>query len=154
MNSDDRINALFDRLDQWRHLPTYQLERRADIFFSLYLKGVLEKELEVDLLDEIIPEFPLKKDLVGPELKKNLSVKVDYVLFSRDLEVAYFVELKTDRRLRSRSQDDDLAHARDKRFRKLLQGVVDIGSASKDSHKYYRLFHDLAQLGFLTLPLG
>jgi hypothetical protein len=25
--------TLFDRLDAWRHVPAYQLERRADIFF-------------------------------------------------------------------------------------------------------------------------
>jgi hypothetical protein len=154
MTSDDRIDALFDRLDHWRHLPTYQIERRADIFFSLYLKGVLEKELEVELQDEIVPEFPLKKGLVGSELKNNLSVKVDYVLFSKDLEVAYFVELKTERRSRSRSQDDYLADARKQRFRRLLKGVVDIGSASKESHKYYWLFRSLAQLGFLSLPAG
>ena len=32
---------LFDRLDEWRDFPNYQLERRADIFFSLYLVEAL-----------------------------------------------------------------------------------------------------------------
>jgi hypothetical protein len=47
--------ALFDRLDAWRHCPAYQLERRADILFSLYLREVVEQELGVELLDVIIP---------------------------------------------------------------------------------------------------
>jgi len=32
-----QIDTLFDRMDAWRHLPNYQLERRADIFFAMYL---------------------------------------------------------------------------------------------------------------------
>ncbi len=31
------LNELFDNMDSWRHLPAYQFERRADIFFSIYL---------------------------------------------------------------------------------------------------------------------
>jgi hypothetical protein len=31
------IDALFDRMDTWRHFPNYQLERRADLFFASYL---------------------------------------------------------------------------------------------------------------------
>jgi len=37
----NRIDAIFDRMDVWRHLPSYQLERRADLFFALYLPEVL-----------------------------------------------------------------------------------------------------------------
>jgi len=32
------INELFDLLDDWRNLPSYQLERRADIFFAIHLE--------------------------------------------------------------------------------------------------------------------
>lgn len=36
----DPITQLFDRMDDWRHFPNYQLERRADIFFcSLLTRG-------------------------------------------------------------------------------------------------------------------
>ena len=34
---NNHVNILFERLENWRHLPNYQLERRTDIFFSLYL---------------------------------------------------------------------------------------------------------------------
>lgn len=30
-----KIDALFNLLDEWRCLPKYQLERRANIFFAL-----------------------------------------------------------------------------------------------------------------------
>jgi hypothetical protein len=36
-----QLSALFDNMDVWRHLPAYQLERRADIFFSIYLSDLL-----------------------------------------------------------------------------------------------------------------
>jgi len=40
-----QIDTLFNRMDAWRHFPNYQLERRADIFFALYLPEVLEAKL-------------------------------------------------------------------------------------------------------------
>ena len=35
------IKRVFKLLDDWRHLPGYQFERRADIFFALFLPEVL-----------------------------------------------------------------------------------------------------------------
>ena len=64
----DPLDALFRNLDTWRHLPNYQLERRADIFFSIYLKGVAEEFTGADLDEVVIPELPLKRDLIWPEL--------------------------------------------------------------------------------------
>lgn len=43
------INDLFDNLDTWRHLPAYQLERCADIFFSLYLPDLLLNKFDIFL---------------------------------------------------------------------------------------------------------
>jgi hypothetical protein len=31
----DPTAEIFSTLDRWRHLPTYQLERRADIFLAI-----------------------------------------------------------------------------------------------------------------------
>ena len=47
--TDSKINQLFNNLDTWRHLPNYQLERRADIFFSLYLAEVLQAQKDLGL---------------------------------------------------------------------------------------------------------
>jgi len=71
----DSLDRVFHQLDRWRYLPDYQLERRINIFFSVYLKDVVEKEMRVALEDEIIPEFPIKKDLIWPERPTNTSVK-------------------------------------------------------------------------------
>ncbi|MFC1936848.1 hypothetical protein ACFLYP_04200 [Chloroflexota bacterium] len=56
------VNELFDNMDDWRHLPAYQLERRADIFFSVSLPSLLESKFEIEI-DDIIPEFPIRIDL-------------------------------------------------------------------------------------------
>ena len=55
---DPRIDRIFDLLDGWRHLPAYQLERRADIFFGLFLPDVLDhldfdglKSQAIDILE-------------------------------------------------------------------------------------------------------
>ena len=52
-----QIDALFDRMDSWRHLPNYQLERRADLFFALYLSKALEAKLGFPIRPELVPEF-------------------------------------------------------------------------------------------------
>ena len=56
------IDVEFRHLDRWRHLPNYQLERRADVSFSINLKDVAEEFTGAGLEDEIIPELPLKRD--------------------------------------------------------------------------------------------
>ncbi len=43
----DPLDIIFRHLDHWRHLPSYQLERRADVFFSVYLT--------VECDDHVIP---------------------------------------------------------------------------------------------------
>ena len=44
-NESPTIERVFELLDKWRHLPTYWLEPRADIFFALFLPEVLRKSL-------------------------------------------------------------------------------------------------------------
>ena len=77
----DPLRTLFGNLDRWRHLPAYQLERRIDIFFSVYLKALLEAVTGVALEDEMLPELPIKGGLIWPEVLGHSSVKVDYALF-------------------------------------------------------------------------
>jgi len=79
----DPTSAIFANLDRWRHLPAYQLERRVDIFFSVYLKALLEEVTGVALEEELLPELPIKRDLIWPELAGHSSVKVDYALFAK-----------------------------------------------------------------------
>jgi len=78
---NDPLIELFGNLDRWRHLPTYQLERRADIFFSLYLPAVLSERTGVAVSTDMIPELPICKALLGESATKH-SVKVDYAVFA------------------------------------------------------------------------
>jgi hypothetical protein len=144
----DRIGQLFDLLDQWRHLPAYQLERRADILFALYLPGFLSDHLNIRLRPQLIPEFPLRKEL------GNQSCKIDYIAISEDGSKVLFVELKTDKLSRSQSQDAYLLRARIAGMRSLLEDLLKIvGSVKKPRLrlKYSHLlkvleFHELVRL--------
>ena len=99
------INKLFDLLDDWRNLPAYQLERRADIFFAIHLDKIIEKILGTKI-DLIIPEFPVRVGEISkkhPELNK--SFKIDYLTYSKNENKVYLIELKTDQRSRREKQD-------------------------------------------------
>ncbi len=156
MPSDlDPLEIVFRHLDRWRHLPAYQLERRADVFFSVYLKAVVEELEGVALEDEIIPELPIKRDLIWPDAHPrthNLSVKVDYVLSSRDRSRVFFVELKTDGDSRRDEQDAYLEKARTLGFRRIVEGVRALLLKTDAHQKYHHLASSLARLGYLALP--
>ena len=66
----DALHTVFANLDRWRHFPAYQLERRADIFFSVYLPEALAKVTGVEIDPRMIPEFPLKLDLIWPAVHR------------------------------------------------------------------------------------
>ncbi len=71
------IHLLFNLLDDWRTLPAYQLERRADIFFAIYLDKILEKHKGVKI-NLIIPEFPVRLgSLPDHNPLDNRSYKID-----------------------------------------------------------------------------
>ena len=53
------VAELFNRMDEWRTFPSYQLERRADILFPLYLAEVLEVHLEQMGLLQMPPALPV-----------------------------------------------------------------------------------------------
>lgn len=146
------IETVFRHLDTWRHLPAYQLERRADVFFSVYLKGVVEELTGVELEDEIIPELPIKRDLIWPDRPTGASVKVDYALFAKDRSRVFFVELKTDGASRRETQDDYLEAAKRLGFRAIVEGIRSIVLRTKAHQKYHHLCVSLARLGFLDLP--
>ena len=61
------IEGVFDLLDKWRHLPKYQLERRADIYFAMFLPDVLSHHFDAEFKPNVIPEFPLRRDTLDTE---------------------------------------------------------------------------------------
>lgn len=83
MKTEEIIDKLFKHLDNWRHLPAYQLERRADIFFGIYLQEILKKKFNEDI-DFIVPEFPVRLGNVYKDKPvKNLTyhLKLTMLLF-------------------------------------------------------------------------
>ena len=147
--SSDSIHgaaAIFELLDRWRHFPAYQLERRADIFFALYLPGIVEHALGVKLDPRVIPEFPLKR------ADNHQSTKVDYFLLSEDRSRAFLVEFKTEMESRNEKQDAYLVAAKERGLNALLRDIPFIAAASNQQAKYVHLLSALEEMGLMTLP--
>lgn len=126
----ERINQVFDRLDAWRRLPDYQLERRADLYFSLYLPEVLEAMLGEPIRQDLVPEFPIK------QLDSNRSDKVDYLAATADGTRLVFVELKTDCNSTRPEQFEYLCRGAQKAGAELFDDLSTIRKASKARPKY------------------
>lgn len=143
----DALQQVFANLDQWRHLPNYQFERRLDVFFTPYLVDLVSEHVRAPLLPIIVPEMPLKR----PDSSK--SKKVDYVLFAADRSAVYFVELKTDWASRRVEQDRYLGDAVAKGFPAVLHDLLQILSDTSTQYqqKYFHLVHLLERAGQLKV---
>jgi hypothetical protein len=148
-----QIDTLFDRMDAWRHLPNYQLERRADLFFSLYLPEVLEAKLGFPVAEHIVPEFPVRIGTIYPNIPIDKSYKIDYIAMSADADKAILVELKTEGLSRRDNQDKYLLASREVGFPALLAGVLDIFRATNSKRKYFALLEHLESIGLLRIPM-
>lgn len=146
------IDILFGRMDAWRHLPNYQLERRADIFFSLYLPEVLEKHFSFPVKDVLVPEFPVHINTICPDKPTDKSYKIDYVAFSEDGDRVFLVELKTDDASRRGSQDIYLCKAKKEGLERLIDGLKKIFMATAAKRKYFHLFDLLEKAGMVSIP--
>lgn len=143
---------LFDLLDQWRHLPDYQLERRADIFFAAFLPRFLSARLKLDIRPSLVPEFPVRIGTIDPATPSNQSCKIDYLALDASGRHAVFIELKTDSSSRRDKQDRYLLAAKNVGLPALLDGVLKIVCASSHKHKYCRLLRLLEQHRLIALP--
>ena len=150
----DRIAELFDRMDAWRHLPSYQLERRSDVFFSLYLAEALEAKLGFAVRPELVPEFPLRKGTVYPHLQSSEPLHIDYLALSAAGDRCVLVELKTDNASRRNAQDQYLKAAQSCGLPRLIEGVSTLFCGSAHKRKYFALLRYLEQLGLLEIPPG
>ena len=146
----DFINQIFNNLDSWRHLPAYQLERRADIFFSVYLPEIIEWKFGKKPIG-IIPEFPVHIPTIYPKIKQNLSFKIDYFAYLGEDSSPLFIELKTDMSSRSEKQDWYLKKAQEAGVTKLLGGLKLIYEATKSKTKYDYLFELLENFGLIKI---
>ena len=153
-NSEVSLERVLCLLDRWRHLPDYQLERRADILFALFLPRVLEKRFGISNL-RLIPEFPIKKSLLPAYWGDTTaqSTKVDFLAVAkREGEPAgraFLIELKTDMASRKEKQDRDLCQAVEAGLQSLVEGTVDIARATRQKKKYAHLLYFLSELGLV-----
>ena len=146
---ENKITELFDLLDKWRYFPAYQLERRADIFFALYLKQIFSSKYGITI-DYIIPEFPLRiGEIIDKEI--NESFKIDYLCVSQVQQKVYLVELKTDTLSRRSKQDWYLGKAREINTAGLVNGLIKIFKATNQKNKYMNLLHEVEQIGWITI---
>lgn len=106
------MDKLIERLKEWKGLPDYQMERRVDLFISLYLEEVLNAKYVCEDMKIVCPEFPVRalkiigsgKKWENPELSLDdikpvctrHSTKIDYLCYSAEINSLYLVELKTD----------------------------------------------------------
>ncbi len=146
------LNALH-KLEEWRHLPAYQLERRVDVFFGLFLREIIEYRFHKPG-GVVIPEFPLHKGNVLGEKdskRKNESVKVDFAVFcgNRDKRI-FLVELKTDSKSIRGNQLDHMLKASKKGPECVLGGVLEAAIHSPVKPKYGHLLYKLHQIGCIT----
>ena len=143
------INRLFDLLDEWRMLPAYQLERRADIFFALYLDKIIE-ELRNSKIEMIIPEFPVRVGDVDLQIKEiNRSFKIDYLAYSKTEQRVFLIELKTDQRSLREKQDWYLENSAKLRVSGLMSGLIKIHKATKQKNKYNKLLDKLETIDWI-----
>jgi hypothetical protein len=135
------------------------------MFFGLYVKDIVEKHFKAEglkLSDTVIPEFPIAKAVISrlPYAKDNFpqlyerddstlqSVNVDYALFSKDGNVAYFVELKTDMTSRNKIQDAYLeccAKAPEMNISSLMEHIKKVAVKSNNS-KSWKKYQNLLDL--------
>lgn len=145
-NSESSIERIFRRLDRWRHLPAYQLERRADIFFGLFLPEVIEDCLRTQRTT-IIPEFPILKE------DGFQSHKIDYFAYASN-GASFLLELKTDMSSamspEGREQKRRLKEATRRGLDELVRGVVSICKRTQAKQKYVHLLYELEQLGLVN----
>jgi len=146
---DNKINELFDLLDKWRYFPAYQLERRADIFFAIFLKQIIQNKYNLSI-DTVIPEFPVR---VGAIIEKeiNKSFKIDYVAVNQKMKQVFLVELKTDLLSRREKQDWYLKRAQEINIHGLVDGLIKIFHATNQKSKYMYLLNDIESLGWIEM---
>lgn len=136
------VKDVFDQLDEWSRYPNYQLERRADIYFAVYLRAVLNRHV-CATMDVVVPELPVKQE------QSHLSDKVDYMTVSADGETMLLIELKTEPFGHRPEQIRYLLRAaNDLKPRGILEGLSGIMNASR-SEKYPHLMNDMHRLGLM-----
>ncbi len=137
------FKKILETLNSNKEFPKYQLERRVDIYFNIFLpdiiKAVYGLQYEANL---IIPELPIKKE------NSKQSINIDYFACCENTGTAFLIELKTDPGSCREDQLKEYIRFRRDRFPDLIDSIKEIRTASKHKNKYDQL------LGMLQGKIG
>ena len=138
----------FDKMINWKGLPSYKVEPRVDSFIGFYLKQIIETKYKI-IVEGIIPEFPIRKGAIEPEFENtNLSYKVDFLVVGKK-DTNYLVEIKTNTSSRNVKQDNYLIKAKKIGTEKIIDGVIKITTSTHSMKKYKHLIDELIKLELL-----
>lgn len=145
---------LLRQLEEWRHLPAYGLERRADIIIAMCLPKFMKNRFDIDVCGGgVIPEFPMRKRRICPTSSCFASLNVDFAVFGTKAGKKYvcLIELKTDIGSFKSEQLDRMKKFRNETmkcgFGTVLDDVVAIAKESREKRKYAHLIFNLIKLG-------
>lgn len=151
------LEAIFEKLDEWRDLPGFRLEPHVAPFFGIFMEDILNAHLNKSngegIQSTVIPEFPLRKgEFEENDADDNQSNHVDYLAISKDKKTAYFVELKTDLNSIRDKQLQYLKDAKKVPFRQFVCGIFEITTKAKSKRrrKYIHLLHQMKELGLVS----
>lgn len=141
----------FELLNRYRHYPKFQLERHIDTFIGVWLPTILEMKYKTKYTN-VIPEFPIPKQLLSDNYVYNDARSMDFILFSEDKKQVILIELKTDIRSINQNQELDYERLNGRKFEDVILKLYEIVKASKKSrYKYLLLIKDLYELGFIKV---
>jgi hypothetical protein len=132
---NEPIHQLFANLDSWRHLPSYQLARRADIIFSVYLPEYLKKKYGYHV-QVVIPDFPIRVGTVRPLTDNNSSFKIDYFVKVSNPSMVILLKFMMERKSKGLEPDWYLAEAKKKGVRQLLIGLEKLVAGSTPKNRF------------------
>jgi len=152
MQRTDFTNQLLKLISSNKRFPAYQAERRIDIFINFFLEDILKYKLRKDLneieIDDIAPEFPLKKE------KGNQSTNMDYLCLLRSdgaINKILFVELKTDTISFSNAQYQTyLNYKNDKTWKDCIDDLSEISNSKGMPFLYRKKYFYLINVVQLT----
>jgi hypothetical protein len=145
MSLSASVEVLVQQLDHFRRFPKYALERRIDVFLSLFVEEFLSTRFGAPVR-MVAPEFPLQGE------GNHLGTHVDYLLRREGPHPAWlFLELKTSADAVSREQLATYRAAREYGMRHwrrdLLSSRNAVSGDAPRKSRYNRLLEQLAKAG-------
>ena len=138
----DLINEIFDNMDKWRHIPSFQLTA----FFELFVARILEFKYNVEIVG-LLPWIPTTITLQNP----NFSYRIDYLAKVRDADKLFFVDIESYQSRRHRKQYRVLEDVKEVGMENLLKDLEYKYHHPRGKCLYSALFAELERLGFIHM---